>query len=77
MKVILQCCPYAQEYHRERVNPVGRVWVRLEGCLQLAMEAFDETVGYGMVGCCANPLGTKEVHELIPEGGLKLAASIG
>ena len=47
-----------------------------EGCLELALESFDQTVATGVVGSCSDTGDSKEFHQMLPKMGLKLFSSV-
>ena len=76
MKVLLQSCVYAQQYHGKVICPVGHIGLRPPSCLELSMETLYQNICNGMVGCGANALSSQKFHQLAPQVRLKLPSLI-
>jgi hypothetical protein len=52
--IFLECRTDAQQNERKCSHPAIWLWVGFQGCLQLSMEAFNETIGDGVIGRCTD-----------------------
>ena len=56
-------------------QPVGSCFAH-EGCLELAVESFNQTVATGVVGSDSGTGDSKELHEMLPKMELELSSSV-
>ena len=75
MEVLFEGGANTQQSDGQCLQPVSRSLAH-EGCLELAMEPFHQTVGAGVVGGGSDTGDAEEFIQVYPKVGIELASSV-